>query len=151
MQKQYMWKPYIRSLIHSIGGIELRGEGQKGYLSRVSLCTGVGFSALRAAYYGRDTDDGRYLGNNDQPVTKENINKLQQAAENARDTWAIIAFTENQIAIWETEPVRFRARIDAAREFLGRLRRDAEEERRAVEVTGEADCGSGDENVGGEE
>ena len=61
MHKRYIWKPWIRHAVHSVGGAYLPGEHQKDYLARVSLCLGIGFSTLRAAYHGQDTPDG-YIG-----------------------------------------------------------------------------------------
>lgn len=125
-----MENAYIYSLIIAIGGVQLPGENVKGYLSRVSQCTGVDFYSLRAAYYG-------------QYVSKNTRSKLEQAAENARQTDAIIAFTEYHLKIWQADAKLHRPWIDAARAFLDELRRYPETPR-------DLDLASRDDDVGGE-
>lgn len=121
-----MYKSYIQSLFHAIGGLRLPGESKNSYIERAGHCAGLSYSVARTLYFGQDAPDGGYLCNNGQPITKEHREKLEQAAENARDTFETIAFTENQLARWETNPVRFAAHIDAAREYLGRMRQSPE-------------------------
>jgi hypothetical protein len=126
MHNTDMHHAYIKSLILVIGGKP--GPNTKAYLDQVSKQSGVGYSSLRAAYYGRWISKNQFVSN-------ETLKKLEQAAENARQTYDIVAFTELQISIWETTPELSHAKIALARDFIADLRRhDAERSRISIEA-----------------
>ena len=105
-----MENEYTYSLVVAVGGVQLPGENTKTYLARVAETAGVGFYALRRAFYG-------------EYVSKKVISKLEQAAKDARQADAAIASTEYYLKIWERNPELYRPWIDAAREFLDALHR----------------------------
>jgi hypothetical protein len=111
-----MEKEYVRSVIILIGGARLPDESMKQYLARVSLYTGIGYRPLRDAYYGQEIRPGVL-------ISEQTKQKLEEAAQHARRPHEIIAYTEHQLAVWEADPARHRAWIDAARDFLAQLRR----------------------------
>jgi hypothetical protein len=125
MHNEDMHHAYIKSLILMIGGNRRPTENTKAYLSRVSQQTDVGYRSLRAAYYGQWISKNQF-------VSSDTLKKLEWAAEDAEQTYDAVAFTELQIEIWETAPALFQQHIDAAREFVARLRRYDAERRRIV-------------------
>lgn len=116
MHSTDMHHAYIKSLILVIGGNRRTGENTKSWLARISRQTDVPDRSLRAAYYGAWISRNQFVSTN-------TLEKLEQAAENARQTYSIVAFTELQISIWETTPELFQPQIDMARNFVAGLRR----------------------------
>jgi hypothetical protein len=110
-----MDKAYIRALIIRVVGARLPGETIDEYLARGSKYIGIGYRSFRAAYYGQDIGPGIYISKN----TRE---KLEKAAKHARKPEYLIAVTEHQLRMWEADPELHRPYIDAAREFLFKLR-----------------------------
>jgi|SRR5215467_4342960 len=127
MQKSDMHQAYIRSLMLLIGGIPRAGE-MDAWLDRISKTTGIGFRSLRAAYYGQWISKYTY-------VSSKTLNKLEWAADDARQNRDTVEFLELQISIWETSANLYQPKIDMARNFVAWLRRyDAEGSRRSIPV-----------------
>jgi hypothetical protein len=119
MPKSDMHQAYIRSLMYLIGGVPRANETAR-WIENLSKTTGIGARSLQAAYSGQWISKNKY-------VSDRTLEILEQAAANARQTQDLVAFTELQIAIWETAPELFQANIAMARDFVDRLRRyDAE-------------------------
>lgn len=125
MQTVDMHQAYIKSLMLLIGGIPRPGETDP-WLKEMSENLGIGFRSLRAAWYGQWISKNKY-------VSDKNLEILERAAQNARQTHGFATSIDLQIAIWETAPELFRDQIRMAREFVARLRRyDQERSRTAI-------------------
>jgi hypothetical protein len=133
MQNTDMHHAYVKSLLLLIGGVPRAGEIDA-WLDKISKTTGIGFASVRAAHYGRWISKNQF-------VSKKTLQKLEQAAEHARQTSDLVTFLELQIAIWETAPELFQHRIGMARRFIADLRRyDAE--RLRADQTARDDAGA---------
>jgi len=126
-----MENSYIRSVIILIGGAQLPGENVKKYLARVALHTNIGYRSLCAAYYSKPGDY----------ISRNTLEKLEKAAQSARRPNELIAYTEYHLAVWEADPARYRPWIDAARRFVGELRRYHEGAGGGTALAGSPDVG----------
>lgn len=133
MHNADMHHAYIKSLIIIIGGNK---RNIKALLLEASRKSDVGFSSIRAAYYGRWISKNQFVSN-------ETLRKLEQAADNARQTHDLVEFTELQIAIWETAPELYQTKIIRARKFIDDMREfDQESRRSAIPARDHADAGA---------